>query len=189
MNAAFGALLLGDKVQLRPVTIDDCTDRYLEWLNDPIVSQYLETRWTVQTLDGIRDFVRSTQASGNSVLFAIIERATLLHIGNIKLGPVNRWHATADVSYFIGERSAWGRGLASESIRMVTQAAFERLNLERVEAGVYEANVGSARALERSGFALEGRLRSKFSCAEGRQDHLVYGATRAEWLAQHRIGQ
>ena len=34
----------GARASLRLITVDDCTERYVAWLNDPEVSRYLETR-------------------------------------------------------------------------------------------------------------------------------------------------
>ena len=39
------------------VVIEDCTPRYLLWLEDPEVNRNLETRWRAQSLETIRAFV------------------------------------------------------------------------------------------------------------------------------------
>jgi [ribosomal protein S5]-alanine N-acetyltransferase len=64
---------------------------------------------------------------------------------------------TAQVGYWLGE-SFWGRGLAAEALRAVTDYAFARFDLRRLEAGVFEWNPASTRVLEKCGFSLEGRL-------------------------------
>jgi hypothetical protein len=33
-------------ISLRLVVLEDCTPRYLRWLQDPEVNRYLETRWS-----------------------------------------------------------------------------------------------------------------------------------------------
>ena len=38
-------------------------------------------------------------------MFAICLNNSLIHIGNIKLGPVNEYHNTADISYFLGDKN------------------------------------------------------------------------------------
>lgn len=172
------------KVRLRLVRLSDCTPAYVGWLQDPLVNQYLETRWSTQDLVAVREFVSATRARADSYLFAIIERATNEHVGNAKIGPVNANHGYADISYFIGDRRAWGRGLATDAIRGVSQLGFERLGLARVQAGVYEGNVASSRALEKAGFRLEGRLRHQLRSAAGREDHLWYGLLPGELRLQ-----
>lgn len=168
-------------IGLRLVTPADCGERYLSWLLDPDVNRFLETRWAEQTLHTVRSFVEAMRSSEDSYLFAIIERESGEHVGNIKIGPINQHHRHADVSYFVGERRAWGRGYATSAIRCATRIAFKRLGLERVQAGVYEANRASARALEKAGYSLEGRFRRQLTSDGGRQDHLYYGILRDEF--------
>src|SRR5262245_20083679 len=130
----------GERVTLRLLTLDDYTSAYVGWLQDPEVNQYLETRWSPQTFETVRDFIGSMVDSPHSYLFAILDRSDHKHVGNIKVGPINSKHLHADVSYFIGERDRWGRGLATDAIKVITRLAFERLGLHRVQAGVYGAN-------------------------------------------------
>ena len=171
----------GTHVVLRLLTVADCSDRYVGWLNDPEVARYLETRWSTQDLASVRAFVGAMVDSPDSYLFAILSKGDGRHVGNIKIGPIRRHHDYADVSFFIGERAVWGRGLASDAIRVATNVAFARLGLHRLQAGLYENNVGSARALEKAGYRFEARLRKQLRSDAGWEDHLWYGVLREEW--------
>ena len=72
----------------------------------------------------------------------------------------------AMIGYWLGE-PFWGRGIMSEAALLVTDAAFEGLDIVRIEARVFEWNAGSARVLEKAGFHLEARLeRSVFRDGE-----------------------
>jgi len=179
--AAEKLILQSDRLTLRPLTLADCTHTYVSWLNDPIVNQFLETRWHPQSLNAIRDFVEKMLMSENNFIFAIREKTTGMHIGNIKLGPINENHKYADVGYFIGEKIYWGMGYATEAIRLVTQFGFNVLGLYRLQAGAYESNKGSIRALKKVGYQLEGCFRKQLSYAGGREDHLVLGITVDDW--------
>jgi len=167
--------LRGNKLLLRPIQISDCTERYLSWLQDAEINKYLETRWTEQTLDRIQSFLASKIESESEYLFAIIEKETSQHIGNIKIGPVNSHHKYGNVSYLIGEKSCWGKGYATEAIRMITHFGFEELGLFKVQAGVYENNIGSIKALKKVGFVQEGCLRKQLLSDGNREDHLLFG--------------
>jgi RimJ/RimL family protein N-acetyltransferase len=184
-----GERLKGGGVDLRLVTLDDCTPRYLAWLDDPEVNRFLETRWREQSLGSVREFVAAMLESENDYLFAIEHAASRTHIGNIKVGPVNRNHFHADVSYFIGEKQYWGKGYATEAIALATQFAFERLKLNRVQAGLYQENAASGRALEKVGYVLEGTFRRQLRTASNGewQDHLWYGLLKDEWIAPENI--
>ena len=176
-----GEIIRGPNLSLRLVTLADCTPHYLAWLSDPEVNTYLETRWRVQTPDSIADFVRSMLSSTDSYLFAIIENGSDAHIGNIKIGPINPFHHFADISYFIGERAQWGKGRATEAIRLAASFGFERLGLHRLQAGIYESNQRSGRALEKAGFKMEGRQRAQLRNGDRWEDHIWYGLLREDW--------
>jgi ribosomal-protein-alanine N-acetyltransferase len=180
--------LCGRLIDLRPIAESDCTNRYVQWLSDPAVNRYLETRWTPQDLDSIREFVSRMMRSRDSYLFAIIERGSGQHIGNIKLGPVSSHHRCADISYFLGDRSSWGRGFASEAIGLVVQFGFQTLELHRIQAGLYRSNTGSVKALERNGFRYEGCWRGQLRSGDEWEDHLWFGLLREEWESRASDG-
>ena len=167
-------LIQGKYVSIRLVTLFDCTVRYVDWLSDQDINQYLETRWTPQTLDSITRFVRSLLEDPCNYLFAIIENNTNHHIGNIKIGPINPFHGYADVSYFIGEKQAWGKGYATEAIKLIKSFSFNILGLNRLQAGVYASNTGSARALEKAGFIREAVFKKRLRLGSGWDDHYCY---------------
>ena len=122
-------------------------------------------------------------ASSHSYLFGIFPRDSGKHVGNVKLGPIEPRHLYADVSYFLGDREAWGKGYGTDAVRVATRFGFERAKLHRVQAGFYETNVGSQRVLEKAGFTYEGRLTKKLRQSEGAawEDHLWYGALSDTW--------
>jgi RimJ/RimL family protein N-acetyltransferase len=168
-------ILYGDKVSLRALELEDCIDDYINWLNDKIVNEYLEIRWEKQTYETVLKFVYEISKSDHSYIFAIIENITNEHIGNIKLGPIHKRYKYADISYFIGNRSAWGKGYATEAIKLIVDFGFDVLSLHRLQAGIISGNDSSAKVLERNGFIKEGILKEKFLVDEAYRDHIVYG--------------
>lgn len=72
------------------------------------------------------------------------------------------YRCTAELGYWIGE-PFWGRGVASEAVRLVTETAFARdPGLVRVFAEVFVHNTASQRVLEKNGFILESRRRNAY---------------------------
>lgn len=175
-------VLQGKRVGLRPVELDDCTETYLAWLKDPEVNRYLETRWSPQTIETIRDFVSSVRASTHSYLFAVTHEGR--HVGNIKIGPIHPIYKYADISYFIGDRSAWGKGIASEAIALITDFAFRTLKLNRIQAGFFEQNRGSEKVLIKNGFVKEAVFRKQLFVDDPAHycDHIFYGILRDEYM-------
>lgn len=167
--------LSGKKINLRPISMDDCSQRYLAWLQDAAVNQYLETRWMEQSIDSIRGFVSNIRESDNQFLFAIIDNISGSHLGNIKIGPINDLHKNTEISYFIGDQSFWGKGIATEAIQLISNFSLQKGDIDYILAGVYESNIASIKALEKSGYTLQGRLIKQLVGPNGREDHLFYG--------------
>jgi [ribosomal protein S5]-alanine N-acetyltransferase len=159
-------------VYLRPVDEEDIGERYLAWLNDAGVTRYLETRHQAQTLDTIRDFITRIIGCNNEFLFAICLTCNDRHIGNIKIGPTKPNHSLADVSLFIGEKDCWGKGFATDAIRLVSEHAFVTLNIRKLNAVAYAINTGSIQAFIRAGYSQEG-LRRKHYLLDGKLADLV----------------
>lgn len=85
---------------------------------------------------------------------------------------------TALFGYWLG-RMYWGRGIATEAARMLSDVALQNSGLRRLEATVFAPNAASAKVLEKCGFTLEGRSpqlyvdRGDVVC-----DGLLFGRTR-----------
>lgn len=172
-------VLKGEKILLRQIELKDCSDHYVNWLNDPEVNQYLETKWFEQNIDTIQAFVKSQRENNHSVLFAILADRKV-HIGNIKIGPIHPYYKYADISYFIGEKSYWGKGIASEAIKLICNFGFKELELHKIEAGTYETAISSWKALEHNGFKREGIIRDKVIFHKKYVNVFRYGLLKGE---------
>jgi len=127
-------------------------------------------------------FVEALNASADSLMLGIFLKDEGRHIGNIKLGPIQRHHRRADLGFLIGEREVWGRGYASEAIAALVDFASRQLGLERITAGCYANNIGSQKALLKAGFSKEATLPAHWVCEGCRVDGLLYGVSCSrEW--------
>lgn len=61
---------------------------------------------------------------------------------------------TCEIGYFIGERF-WGKGIATESIRLLTEHIWSLQKYVRIHAFVFSNNPASERVLQKNGFILE----------------------------------
>jgi [ribosomal protein S5]-alanine N-acetyltransferase len=146
--------LYGARCILRPLLVEHVTPQYVAWLNDPEVNRHLESRFVTQTLESVRAFVDGQRKSGSSLFYGIWG-PNETHIGNIKLGPIDHYHLTSDLGFLIGDRDFWGKGIASEAITLIVKLGFD-MGLQKITAGSYENNLGSAKALKNAGFLKEG---------------------------------
>jgi RimJ/RimL family protein N-acetyltransferase len=165
----------GDRIYLRRLSAIDVSATYLGWMTAPTVNRYLESRFAEHTLQGLHDFVEKMAGDPLNLFAGIFLRDGDVHIGNIKLGPIDARHRRADIGLLIGDPECWGKGYATEAIAVLSDFAFARVGLHRLTAGAYAENEGSARAFERAGFAREGLLRSHWFCEGKFQDGVYLG--------------
>ena len=151
-----------DLIKLKKLKLNtNITKKYQKWMNDPDVHQFTDQGKKKHTLNDIRNFVREKNNSKNEFLFGIFLKKKLneIHIGNIKLGPINLASQRADISYFIGEKKLWGKGYATIAINQIIKFA-KKKKLKNIQAGVDRFNYGSHKVLVKSGFKIKKKTKS-----------------------------
>lgn len=61
---------------------------------------------------------------------------------------------SAEIGYFIS-KAFWGKGLATQAVKKMTEYAFANFDIIRIEAGVFDFNKPSMKVLEKNGYYLE----------------------------------
>lgn len=125
---------------------------------------------------------RSMTADGTGTRLAVERRDDRSFAGWCSLTRWNPDFRSASLGYCFAE-AAWGNGYATEAARALLQWAFDRLDLNRVQAETDTRNVASARVLEKLGFVREGMLREDCVVAGVVSDSYVYGLLRRDWQA------
>lgn len=146
----------GENIILRSIKALDVNRRYLKWMQDLDVNEFLESRFTKWDMKKLKDYFKKNKHSLDYIHLVIILKENLEHIGNVKIGPINRIHKFADIGIIIGEKRYWGRGLATEAVKLTVNYCFKKLRLQKLTAGVYRDNIGSIRIFEKCGFKIEG---------------------------------
>lgn len=152
---------------------------YAAWIRNPEVTRYLEVRFAAPDERALEAYVERMNSSEDNLLLGLFPKAEpQQHIGNVKLGPVDRRHGVAAIGIMIGATEFWGRGLAGQAVAATSDYAFGVLGLARVEASFYAANLSSQRAFRRAGFVEEGRRRGARLCDSVRTDEVLMGRLR-----------
>jgi ribosomal-protein-alanine N-acetyltransferase len=84
---------------------------------------------------------------------------------------------SAEIGYWIG-RAYWGRGIATDAVRAVTEHAFATRELTRIYALPFAENAASIRVLEKAGYLREGLLRRSAIKDGVVRDQLLYAVVR-----------
>jgi len=180
------AFLVGDRLYLRLLEPEDVGEDYVAWLNDPEVTRYLETgRWP-SSIEGVRAWVRRFADSRTDLAFAIVDRASEAHVGNVTLNHIHPVHRTADTGLMLGRKDFWGKGYAREAWSLVIDYGFRRLNLRKIVAGVVAGNDASLAVLRSLGFQAEGTPRREFWVDGAYRDAVRLGLFREEFVPAPR---
>ena len=151
------------RLVIKLLQVRDITERYVEWLNNPSVNQYLEVRFHPQTLDSVSRYVQSgIEQSHTSKHFGVFDLGGKRHVGTVTLPKIDWHHLSADISFVIGVQEVMGKGFATEAVHGVCFYMFYECELEKLWAGYYKEHTTSARVLEKNGFRIEGCLEKKY---------------------------
>lgn len=162
MQIELGSLTENSHISLFLLKPDHVTPNYVSWLNDPQVNQYLECRFTKHTIASTRNFVQATLNSPNNLFLGITSHLLNRHVGNIKIGPIDKNHKLSAIGIMIGDKNAWRKGIGSQAINLMLGIARNQLLLRKVTAGCYGANIGSQRTFKKSGFKTEAVCKQHF---------------------------
>lgn len=138
---------------LKPLKLVDAHEGYVNGLNDSDVNRYLDNvKKSVQTEKGVADFIQYNIDSNDSVFFGIWKDGATNHCGTVRLHGIENFHHTACIGVCIFDKSVWGVGLGSKSIKAFSNWALNKFKLRWIEAGAYEKNVASQRAFLSAGY-------------------------------------
>ena len=166
------AFLVGEKIYLRPLDRDDLENDYIQWVNDEEVSRFMETLNFPTTKEKLESYFENIMKSNNDVFFAIIEKKTDKHIGNVKIN-INWVDRLGIYGRMIGDKGSRGKGYGTEVSKLMIKYSFERLNLHKVMIGVMESNIASIKSNEKVGMKIEAKLKDH-SYRLGKWEDVIY---------------
>jgi ribosomal-protein-alanine N-acetyltransferase len=156
------------RLRLRPYRPDDFETVFRELVLDPVVIRFWhdyadpalsDERRRSMAEDDFGDWVGGAIAAGYPVWtieatgIESVTTGTFVGVTGI-LPPENEWGPEPEVGLMLASRFH-GRGLGTEALTAVVDAAFARLGLPRVVAIIDEPNAASNRMVEKVGFSLE----------------------------------
>ncbi len=163
--------LCGERVIVRPYRESDAQalfeavaesrDHLRPWL--PFADEH-------QTVDESRNWIIQQAANWilrDDLMLSIWEKESGRYLGGTGLHPHDWAIGYFEIGYWL-RPSAEGHGYITESVRLLTDYAFDNLKANRIEISCDELNTRSAAIPKRLGFVLEGRLRNHLATSDGR---------------------
>lgn len=164
------------------------SDSYLRWMNDrenvktigrndyllPVNIEKL--RAYVNGLDRNKTAFLAIYYSDNAT--ELKDKTQMKFVGTLKIYDIDFESKKASIGIMVGERTLWGKGIASEAIKLACNYCFQTLNFHKVCAGYFQTNTGMAKAFSKNGFEIEGVLKEHFFDLEKYQNVVLVAKMR-----------
>ncbi|MBV8081787.1 MAG: GNAT family N-acetyltransferase [Candidatus Eremiobacteraeota bacterium] len=145
--------LVGQKVRLRPIEPDD-VEMLQRWINTSPAREFIFRRLPV-SFEQERDWAANAAVNPNTPGY-VIQTLAGADVGTISL-HIEGARATLGIAIY--EQRYWARGLGTDAVRVLVDAAFRTRPLVRIELTVLPDNARAIACYERAGFAREGVMR------------------------------
>lgn len=179
---------IGKSIYLRAPTLEDATDSsWFEWFSDPKITQYLggSSFWP-NTREMQIQFYEEAKKNKNRMVLLICLIETNELIGVCNLSEINWVYRYADVALVIAEEKYRKGTVAIETLALLLDIAFNRLNLLNLRASHIETNYVTPVLLKLFKFKNVGRyLKINYYFGEY-VDTLLYQLSRKEWIEKNK---
>lgn len=167
--------LAGEKVYFKALNMEDAQEVHT-YASDPEVSIFIG--WNLmKSLEETREHIKlmlNRESAGTHLYASIVLKSTHEIIGTAMIFNFDEEANKAEIGYLI-HRDHWGKGYGTEIVTLMTDFAFQSLHLHKLYAFVVDANIGSARILEKNGYELEGRLKDNYFIEDKYYDAFLFG--------------
>ncbi len=181
MNHCGTVPLETDRLILRRFQESDAPAFFRNVNSDPRVNTYLTWKLHERLADTealLAEFI-SRYESDKRYCWAIVLRETGELIGTIAAPTVKELTETVEVTYAIGS-AWWSKGYAPEALKAVMDFLFNRVGVNRIEAGYDINNPNSGRVMEKAGMRKEGILRQAGRNNQGLFDLVFYAKLKQD---------
>jgi ribosomal-protein-alanine N-acetyltransferase len=160
----FQSLGTKDAEEIHHYASDEEVERFIGW---NLMANLNETIEHIETM-------LKRESAGTHLYASIVLKSTQKIIGTAMIFNFDQEAKQAEIGY-VFHRDHWGKGYGTECVALMSHFAFESLNLHKLHASVVDANIGSARILEKNGFVLEGKLIDHYFIEDTYYNALLYG--------------
>lgn len=171
----------GELVRLVPLDADKHLANYVEWVNDPEVTDGLLVGDLPMTLLAEREwFDQASRVSKTDVTFAI-ETLDGRHLGTSGIHQIDFRSGTCVTGSFIGDKTQWGKGYGSDAAKIRAKYCFDVLGLRVLYTAYLEGNDRSRRMSEKNGYRECGRYPKKYWKRGRYRDEVIMYLDRETW--------
>ena len=168
-------LKVGDiDIELAPIAKEDLSAFVDGGIQERTVTRYLQLE-VAPVLEDEHDWFEKTRTDRDALVWGVYDTTNdqRVLIGTTGVTSIQRrpvYQATSGVLIF--RRDYWGKGIASSIHKARTWYLFTQVGLERIKSAYLASNLGSWKALEKSGYSYVYTERN-FKFVDGKLEHEI----------------
>jgi len=171
----------GENVDILPINLEHI-NLYQKWKNDPKVRVFSRNIFP-RTADELKKRMEPSENKVKSVyLFEIQYKPENKPIGTCEVCDINWYNRTAELGLSIGESNLWGKNIGTEVIKLLSEYAFNELNMRKLYVYIFSPNMGSWRCAEKCGYTREGVLKENVYIDGKYEDEFMYTLFKKDWI-------
>ncbi len=179
----YGPVIRGKLVVLRPPKPEEAA-AMITWFDDLEVTRFIKLR-NPPSIETEKEFLDRAAKDPDSVFWAVEHQGKL--VGGTSIVRIDWKHGHGTTGTLIGDKKAWGKGLARELMQLRAEYAFTQLPLRSLRSGYLDGNVASARAQKAAGYKEVGRWHDDHFIDGKWTDQILTELRREDWQKQRSV--
>ena len=180
---------VGKSIYLRAPELDDVLNSsWYTWFSDPEVTKYLgDSRYWPNTKALQMQFYESSKDSKDRLVLLICDKDSDEIIGVCNLSDINWVHRHTFLALVVGEEKYRKGPVAIETLSLLLDTAFNRLNLKNVRAAYIATNPYTPILCKLFGFKEVGRFEKLLHYNGEYVDSVHLQLSRSDWRARNQL--
>ena len=174
------------KIFLKPLSLAHISSSYLDWMNDPVLTKYLEIGGAKLTKNDLKDYILNSPKNGRKN-YAIITGESKNHIGNCSIYDINEQDKSYEVGWLIGDKN-FSYGLyAPMTMFELHKIAFLDFGLEKCLGKVIKDNVKARLNNQFIGYKETAKIKRYHKKTKKYVDMIKVELHKEDWLIRGEI--
>ena len=157
--------------------------KFVRWFSDKDVSRYLSVDFSNFTLKKEKKWYEDTKKDKTVITFGIyaLEKNRKKLIGSTGLKYIDLYNKKAEFGVGIGDKKYWGKGIGTETTKLMIAFGFKVLGLNSIYLLVFSKNKAGQKAYKKVGFKKTGLLRQHVRYKKGYDNVYLMSILKKEW--------
>ncbi len=148
-------------IKISRVKLKDLNIKWVNWLNDSEITKYSIQRKKKHTLNTQKKFIEKKLKDNSSILFKILDKNNF--VGVIEIKNIDKINFTCEISYLVGEKNFWGKGIGTKAVSLASDYCFKILKIKNILSATMSNNIASKKVLKNNNFRIFGKIKNYFS--------------------------